>query len=444
MMTKYNVVDTTNRERGTAMIFVLLAGLLVAPVLQRASFHHANAFRENRSATALHLAEGGIDEAMWHLVYGVKINGDATWSGWTPSTDPETGNQSYLKPQETFLDSYNKPIGNYSLNVVLEEDNAVISAIAGVPDIDSPGSEIRRVVVVADRDTTFPFKLFSDLAMDFAGNNLVNSYDSCSGPYDVANAGNGVEVGSNNDITLQNSSLVDGNVTSAGNVIRDLDTSVSGETVTGSFDVELESVSSLVETAKLANNNGEIPNATAGIDMGLDLLDDMLSPISDSGVVVYDPTLKELLVPNDLVLTLPGGTKDNPKVYYFSMAVISDNAQLAIKGYANIFIDGDFYVSGTSVVNGGGSGIPNHLRLFSSGDLSTSIQIYGDAQFAGIINAPGASIQFDGNSDAYGMAIGGKIDFSSAARFHSDECLGSNGPLQVIGWIESFSLSSEF
>jgi choice-of-anchor A domain-containing protein len=143
-------------------------------------------------------------------------------------------------------------------------------------------------------------------------------------------------------------------------------------------------------------------------------------------------------------LTLTGGTKENPKIYYFSKATMNGNAELRVNGYAIFYTDGTLDLAGGTVVNNGGAGKPENLILYSSGSSSTNIKINGGAGFSGAIYAPSANITFSGGGNIYGAVVGGKVTMGGNSNFHYDEALGEVGLIaffEVAEWIEKPSPS---
>ena len=418
------------------MFLVLLAGLIATPILERTVFHHDNVFRESRYISALHIAEGGIEETVWHLT----SDDQNAWSGWN-TIDPDL----YIQSKKTQYDPEGHQLGEYEVNVVgpdptgLSVDvgplgvpvpfrltttgSPIITAVAGVPDLTSPGSEIRIVQVEADMRTTGSLGLFSDLDLDFNGNTGVDSYDSRLGPYDpITNRFANATAGTNNDIVMNNANggNIEGDAYAVGTI--SFPGNITGEAQEGVSVIDLPPVDDVVAAAALENDNGDIPQAIKNGGQqydAVDLSDDSLNLQSNS------------------TLTLPGGTKENPKIYYFSN--VKSHGDLYIDGYVIIFTDGNVNLNGGTILNGAGGGKTEQLLLVSSGDLNTEIKINGGGGFAGVIYAPGAYLRFGGGCDIFGSAVGGDIDFLGNAQFHYDEALGDAGvpvSFELTKWVE--------
>lgn len=430
------------RVRGSVMVyallFILVVGLALSALMPRVVFHHDNAYREVRYIAAQHLAEAGVEEALSHLIYD-RLD---QWTGWNTSNP-----LSYRKPRGTFADREGRPLGEYEVEIrnplplgvsimiggganlwpmpVTASATPTIRAYAGVPDLDSPGSERRLIEVVARSRSIFSLGLFSDKTLSLGGTTVVNSYDSRRGPYHpVNNAGPNGDAGSNENITLNGTALIDGDAAAGGSVLVGNNAEITGEIEAGVTRIVLPPVDHLVEAARLYNNNAEIPLAVRK---------------NGTTVQAYDPATKRLSVAANAVLTLPGGTKENPKVYYFSDGVLNGGSTLRFSGYVIIMTSGTLDFSGGTVINNAGAGTPDQLVVYSSGGLDNEIRINGGAGFAGAVYAPKSKVKFSGGGHIYGAFVGGQVDVIGNAQFHYDEALGNTGLIayfDVNEWIE--------
>lgn len=419
------------REKGMALLMALfltmIAGLMVAPILNRAIFHHNDAFREARYISALHIAEGGVDEAIWHLSY----DKNKDWTGWEID-NPEV----YTKPPTVMRDTFGNELGEVRVEIlnpiplgtqinigpvgsmlpfpITSMSDPTVISTAGVPDLDSVGSEIRVVETVAKARTVFSLGLFSDDDLEIGGTALVNSFDSRDGFYGVnGNIKSNGDAGSNGDILLNGTPMIDGDAAAGGNVVLvGKNAEVTGDVQGGMTQIDLPPVDNLVNAAKLANDNAGIPKA-----------------VKSNGQLVdaYNAGTGQLNVASGATLTLPGGTKENPKVYYFSSSTLNGNSNLKIDGHVVIFTDGNLTWNGGTVINNGGNGPPERLMVYSSGKIDKNIKINGGAGFAGVIYAPESSMLLTGGGHVYGAAVGGKIDIIGNGEFHYDEALGDVG-----------------
>lgn len=437
-------LKTTHKgEKGTALLLALFltvfVGLMMVPVLQRAMFHHNNAFRENRYLTAFHIAEAGIEEALWQLSW----DKEETWSGWNTSDS-----DLYSLPTTELKDTDGNVVGEYEVQIedplglgsyinigaagaqlpfaISSEIEPTITATAGVPDLTTLGSEIRVVQVRAEGKTAMSLGLFSNQTLEIGGTALVNSYDSRNGVYHANNnSGDNVTAGSNGDIHLFGNPLVDGNASAGGSVILTGNNSeVTGEVLGGMTEIDLPPVTNLVEAAKLDNDNATIPMAVKS---------------NGQQVQAYNPVTGMLDVASGATLNLPGGTADNPKVYYLKGAKLNGNSKLNITGHVVIFTDGDLDFNGGTVINNGGAGPPEKFQVYSSGGPNTLIKINGGGGYAGTVYAPTGKIQLNGNGHMWGAAVAGEIDITGNGEFHYDEALGNVGPIlyfAVEEWIE--------
>jgi hypothetical protein len=426
-----------------SLFLTMLTGLLLMPIMSRAMFHHNNSYRETRYITALHLAEAGIDEGVWHLSY----DHNDEWAGWDISS-----NELYTKPSQVLYDIDGGEIGEYRVEIenpipignqisigpigsslpfpIRSSNEPVVRASAGVPDLTSLGSEIRIVEVNAKAQTVFSFGLFSNSDLEIGGTALVNSYNSTLGTYGLnGNMFNNGDAGANGNILLNGSPLIDGDASAGGNVvIVGNKAEITGEVDGGMTHIDLPPVSDFVEQAKLKNDNNQIPKAVKANGQLVD---------------AYNPATGLLNVAAGATLNLPGGTKDNPKVYYLSGSTLNGNSNLIVDDYVIIFTDGNMNWNGGTVINNGGNGPPERLMVYSSGGLDTTISVNGGAGFAGVVYAPAANLVVTGNGHFFGAAVGGNVDVSGNGEFHYDEALGDVGPVaffEVQEWTEKPNL----
>ncbi len=422
-----------------ALFLTLIVALIIPTILERAVFQHANAYRESRFISALHASEAGIEEAVWHLSY----DKEKAWTGWN-TTDPDL----YVYPATVLKDADNQSIGEVRMTIqdpiplgsninlggstayypfpITSNSAPTISAVAGVPDLDSPGAEVRQIQVLAKARTVFSLGLFSDDDLELGGTTVVNSYDSRNGHYNTTtNISNNGDSGSNGDILLNGTPLIDGDASAGGAVVLvGQNSEITGEVEGGMTQIELPGVNDAVAKAKLLNNNADIPNA--------------VKP-NGQQVAAYNPTTKALSIGAGATLSLPGGTKENPKVYYLSSASMAGNSKLLVSDYVVIFTDGSLDFSGGTVINNGGAGPPDKMLVYSSGGIDTDVKVNGGAGFAGAIYAPNAEVTLTGGGDIFGAVVGGKVNVSGNGQFHYDEALGDTGLIayfEVREWVE--------
>lgn len=432
-------------RRGAAMLlalfFLMAASLMVSTLIPRAVFRHDESFRETRHLAALQVGEAGLERAIWNLSYDQAH----AWNGWITSNPA-----AYFLPKTAMYDAHGHKIGEYAVRIkdplplgqtimlgaagnfwplpLTANAEPTITAVAGAPDLFSPDSERRIVQVVARSRSVFSLGLFSDKTLDLGGTTGVNSYDSRKGPYHpVHNVGSNVDAGSNNNIVLNGNVLIDGDAAAGGSVMIGGKSVVTGEVEGGITRIDLPSTTQLVNAAKLNNNNNAIPPAKRP---------------NGTNVTAYNAGDKSLNVAANATLTIPGGTADNPAVYYFSSAKLNGNSTIKFDGYVIIMSDGNLDFTGGTVINNSGTGTPGQLVIYSSGGDNTSVKINGGAGFAGAVYAPKANIAFSGGGQIFGAAVGGKITVQGNAEFHYDEALGNTGLIayfQVNEWSERYA-----
>ena len=229
-----------------------------------------------------------------------------------------------------------------------------------------------------------------------SGGSFTDSYDSGSGPYDPAAAGNQGHVCSDGSISLSGSSYVDGNaLPGQGSTV----STSSSSYVTGSRNPRDEPLNLPpvdFGTSPFVNNNLNIP-------------------MSDGGANPLNGT-KFGLSGGDHA-TLPPGT------YYFSEFVLSGGSSITVTGPTVIYCTGKFVCSGGSIANT--TMLPANLQVFCTGD---KVDISGGSHFFGTVYAPSSKIvRSSGSGHVFGSLIGIELTLSGGGGAHADTALGCAG-----------------
>ena len=123
------------------LIFVFLTTLFAAGFLLLTSIEHRHVIRDQWSLTALHLAEAGVEDAIWALK-------NSNWGGgWS------TGSEPYTKTVSSFTNSTGTNIGSYDVTVtnptsIYSYHTATVEATGYSPDKDA-GHKIERTIKVS-------------------------------------------------------------------------------------------------------------------------------------------------------------------------------------------------------------------------------------------------------------------------------------------------------
>jgi hypothetical protein len=398
----------SNNQRGAAlmlsMIFIIVSAIMIGTALNTGRFYFRNAITDTYYQSSIHIAEAGPDEAAYQLSYG-----GGTWEGWDTSD-----NTRYVLHDTPMYNSTGKIIGYYNVVIdttnnidltlpVTPESNFNVVSTAAVPDFDNPNREIRQVRVAMDAVSVFQLALFSHLTLSMNGNVGTDSYNSALGLYGGANIGQMGDVGSNHDIILKGNVDVSGSAGAVGVIDYGGASSISGN-IEKISSVYLPPIDDLVNEVKASNDNNlcthvdKKGNVSAGID--------------NQGRINH----------NGGTVIMQGGTTETPKRYYVSDIKLVGNADLKITGPIEIYTDGDLKLVGTAIENP--NGVPGDFKIYTSG---TSIQLGGTNDFWGVVYAPEAVIDLQGNFQMYGSLIGYDIFARGNPDFHYDEALGNLG-----------------
>jgi len=85
-------------------------------------------------------------------------------------------------------------------------------------------------------------------------------------------------------------------------------------------------------------------------------------------------------------------------------------------------------------------GSPTNFTLFGLGGV-TDLEYTGNANYKGLVNAPGAEFKIAGNVDFFGAIIGSNITMNGNCQFHYDENLQSYGDIiyyKLTSWEEFY------
>ncbi len=402
------------KDRSFVLLSILLISavfiILVVPLLGWVGNEFSWTYRSFTTLRALNLADAGAELAIWEILYNGA--GFAAWGG----TNPKTMTVS------NFTDSAGKVIGDIQISVLTTSPNNYLVTSTGLANINT-ASDVSKTV----KAKVFPHRLFNNAifgydSVSLVGISLADSYDSSMGPYSSLTAGSNADVGSNEELTIQGSALVKGNVLigPAGTISGNDPSHVTGETFYSG-----------VTTEKVVYP----PQAYLDYLNGLPLQSDIS------------------LASNDL-LTIPSGD------FKYNKIAVKSSAHLTISANSNIYVVEDFSVSGgdatvftengVNIYLGGNasfagvglvnpSGIPNNLHIYGVNG-ATTLNFSGQSNFYGSIYAPYADIGLSGGADFFGAVVGDDVSLSGNFKFHYDEFLSQNGPFSgydVAYWQEN-------
>jgi hypothetical protein len=382
MQTSYG--PTTHRsERGSIFLLALLILIVIftlgVSLIERAQTAVDRASARNRSERAFHLAEAGIEKALWSLNQPM---GWLTYEG-----------ESQMPLQGSTVDVTVAPPasarGVFTDSVVILSTSLLPSA-----QVDRSHSSAIRVIVHKD-PRYFAYAVFGDQEVT-VGNGTVqliaDSYTSDDGDYGGTNVLGGADIATNSTaagaITIRPQGEVYGNVSVGAGV-------------------------AVPETA--VDNMGLITGEITSLDAPSSL--PSVSVLPSSGMT----ELGDVWLDAAQELVLEAG------VYHMTDLDIFGSAQIICNGKVTIYIDQtadvatpDVRIGGSGIVNT--SQIPANLTMFFCEDV-VSIDISGNAAIYAGIYAPNADIRLN-SGEVFGSVVGKSVDLKGAtAHIHYDEAL---------------------
>ncbi|MBL7170944.1 MAG: hypothetical protein ISS46_03020 [Candidatus Omnitrophica bacterium] len=444
-----------NSQKGVVLIigliFVFLTAVLVAGILLITDIENRNVVRDQWSLTAFHLAEAGVEDAIWAL------NNSDWGGGWTTPTGGP-----YTKTVSSFTDSTGKVIGSYYVTVT--------DPTSTTPDIESTGyspsntasDNIERTVKIAlQNQSIFTRAIFGDEWIKMKGNAKTDSYNSSLGSY-ASTKGNNGHVGTNSTSTsspyaihLENNAEVDGNAAIG----------PSGDTNNA---IELENNADITGTPSANSSLVEMPSISAPDMSGTTYQGSINLSGNDSASITGDSEYSSITLDSNSDLTIDPGVS---KIYVTGNLTLDSNTEINISssGSLTIYVAGQININSNSEINIGtasdltiyvgqyfhmdsNSKINNDSQdptkfsllaldsLTDPGDPNTNpgIDINSNSNLYGSIYAKNAGILMNSNADVYGAVVANTIRLDSNAKIHYDQALATDSGSPGAGVIISY------
>lgn len=423
------------------MLFAAILAVMAVYFLRHASTESLLATRAYHQSTAMNLAEGGIDEAM------LDINnanvGAAT--GWRTATDNAA---SWVK-LISGASNPNYQFGAGTGNILVRVDNWTANTTATVT-VTSVGQVAftgaaavnRQLVVKVAKRPAQGAGLLSKGGITFNGNIVIDSYNSLLGvPNDPANR---------TDQVIVATTSATATVSVGGNA------QIYGYVATGG-------------AQPTVGPNGRIYGATTAPGVKLDpsrvrndFVENIPLPSSPAGTAINLGA-----VSSNLTLPRPG---DSPQVngrYLYTDSTggvqLNGSATLTITGPVDLILTDNLQmnshgrilltsVSGSQpsmnlyaygVVQIGGDGLQNTTNVPAKANVysmgSAAVELKSDVDFTGVLYAPNAEIQLNGNGNINGALVGNSITFNGNPKLHYDIQLGGSAAspyYAVKSWVE--------
>jgi hypothetical protein len=248
----------------------------------------------------------------------------------------------------------------------------------------------------------FSYGAYGRDSVNFAGNAIMDSYDSDSGGYDSQvhgnHAGENGTVGSEGTINLNGQVDIygDAGTSPGGDIVYGGGATIHGDTSTVLDPPEFPPVPQEELDYAEANNNapgGLILDGNANYNNGTNALD-----VAAHGSVTF-----------------------TSGIYFFSDVSVTGHGEIIIEAGADvvIYVTGIWNSSGGTITNNNGT--PSSFQMYSVGD---SVLVAGGTEFYGAIYAPESHVVVTGGSEFYGSIVGATFDNGGGTNCHYDEALG--------------------
>lgn len=463
----------------TTLLLIALMSMLTAATLYRVSSRYAATYQSVCWNEALTSAEAGADLALVTLNKSLSSPSTA-WAGWTPG-DATTFPKTYIP---TIADHAGEGNTKIFTKIVVDKDigggwirvrstgvaelparsvNGLEAASTDTSGVKNHRSALRKprfytditggllhlpqvsrtVEVLAVPAANYPYMrpLTLKNTITMTGGAWTDSFDSTNPAYSTNSlydfakhrSRGDIATNSNGDLSDLNNSLVYGNASSNAGAIQGT-ANVQG-VVTNNFQTTLA-----------------------------DIPDPVFSTVEMTPTSITNPGTN---------VTLVGGPAASPKNYKLSqLTVAGTNGVIlaphlpGVDSYVNIWVTGKTTLTGNAYIlqmpgvhvtfygdddmkfNGNGymnqNNVASTLQVFGvtpNSNASRSLQVGGNGDFIGVLNAPAYDLKINGNGSMVGTAIGKTASIVGGGGFHYDEALGAlpapgASSYQYVSWME--------
>jgi len=369
-----------------------------------------------RSALALHIAESGVEEAIWEFNYGGSdFTADEGWTG----TDPKVKTNTL-----TTEDGVN--LGQYTVTVSDPTGaSPVLSAVGSAYSRTSVISEQRSIEVTWESPTpgSYTMAAFAETNIEMASNACMDSFNSDIGPYST-HPTKGTNFGSNGDIGT--------NSTGEATVTLDSNATISGDAYVG-VGGSAEDVIDAAEDDAISGSQEALGEAVA--------IESVTGPegLTDHGSVLYDDGDEHMISSSGQYtnLTIDGRTtltlSGTIKIYVTGTFLMDSNTDLNIAEGADVelYVDGALILTSNTTVNNNTMD-PSKLKIYGTDSLtdgddgSAGIKFNSNADIYATIQAKNSTVELDSNVGIYGGVKANKIVMKSNTCIHYDEALAND------------------
>ena len=362
------------REKGTVLIvalFVTCALLIMAvPSIFKLLSYYSLTEKSHRSLAALHLAEAGIERAIWELNFG----DITTWEG---TSENRTLAISSFQPYSGGRDG--------SIEVVVEDPasaNPVIEAVGRIEHQPPRRIEKRIRVVLEEREIPFfDYGVFGSESVSIASNLLIQG-----------------DVGTNSTsfgaVTIASNSTITGSVTCG----------PGGDPETAFDFADTVAISG---TQSAAAELKDFPSVTAPEGLpyrgSVDVKSGTLT-ISEDGEYT------NLLVDQNSTFYISGDVT----LHVTSEFRLGSNTELIIQegGSLTLYMSGTIDMDSNCLVTNAAQD-PTKLKFYGTDDLTGTVQFDSNTAFYGAIYMPQADLLISSNIDLYGAVYGKTVELNA-------------------------------
>lgn len=429
-----------NNKKGAVLVLALVitSSLLIlsSGVLQMATGEGTSNNQSTNLASAINVAEAGVESAIWELNY----NTGTPWAGWS-GTDPKT------KTEVPLYSTSGEKIGEYDVSIADPTgDDPIIQVTSYVPDNTSPLVKKRtvRVTLASNESPDFNKAAASKDHLEIQHDVCIDSYDSElgewnevleAGPPAVRNVGTEGDVGTNST-TVGDINIAE-DVTIAG-------TAWSGQGSNPNAVIELMSPGTTTITGGVDDSPQNESFDPILPPTGLPVMADISGNASTPQTISSSGEYETIYIGTNGVLNF----STDATIYVKDQLMIREGAQIKVLNGAKvtIYIDNDLYFGTDSLVNANtGAKNPGNLTIKATdnyvGMATQGILLRDSTQFYGTIESNYAEIIMGTGSDIFGAIKAQDIIIRSTSCIHYDEALNPETPtgtakFSVASWQE--------
>ncbi len=428
--------------RGTVLIVTLLVMALIALALGSYLSLNLSTARLSRQSyqqnAAFHLAEAGMEEALWSFNQANARNREA-WTGWTVQspaawrkfTGFEFGGNTTGRVK-VYVDNLH-PTGNARPQVV---------ALSSVESPDSPAST-RMIKVTLSRRSYFSSGIVARETLRFSGRDT--SVDSCNSdpdndastapvPYSLTVRG---DQGSIATMALQNNTMLVNQATILGYVATGGGAPEVG--VNGSIRGINTPVGIQIDPTRVSTGfSADLPVVTAPLDGTTIARVGATLGTAGQATKWRCPSIalsgnETLTILGDVTLVLTAATGRALDITGNASIIIPDGSTLTL------YVEGNVLIAGNGLGNANVRPATCAIWGIGAANSGQDIKVAGNGALKAVVYAPNAAVTINGNGDVMGAIVGQTITFTGNAGFHYDESLanyGDNTPFRAVNWQE--------